>query len=354
MNNGLVPAQPQAGSIVRQEFGAQQTTQVAETASTAVAARAKAEVEAAYIMAMRNPRDYMVVRRRILDDCLRPGFAKVAEYKLPRGGKTVVGQTIRFAEAAERALGNLSVDVGILYDDLDRRLVGVVVTDLERNNRSSMTFVIEKTMERRSLKQGEEAISQRVNSEGQVVYIVPVTETELAMKQASIAARVRRNLILEHLPGDIREEAVDTYRATAQRQDAEDPKGEAKKIADSFLKIGISAAELGRFLGHSVETATPDEVGDLRAAYSAMKDGEATWDDIVADRRNPETQDEKAERAKLVKRAAEIKAARPDAHEAACLAQSLQANANVETLPIAQLRQWLTIAEAKAREPRGN
>lgn len=43
----------------RQEFGAQESTHaLVETASTAIAAKAKAMVEARYVMAMRQPRNW--------------------------------------------------------------------------------------------------------------------------------------------------------------------------------------------------------------------------------------------------------------------------------------------------------
>ena len=69
--------------VARNEF----TNEVAlpDTAATAVAAQAKALVEARYIMALRRPRDMDVVREKMLKECMRPSFAAVARYVKPIG-----------------------------------------------------------------------------------------------------------------------------------------------------------------------------------------------------------------------------------------------------------------------------
>src|SRR5258708_6569465 len=77
-----------------------------ETASTVLAAQAKAQIEARYVMAERHPRDLDVVRQRMLKECRRPVFAGVARYRKPIG-KGVEGPSIRFAEAAIRLMGNI-------------------------------------------------------------------------------------------------------------------------------------------------------------------------------------------------------------------------------------------------------
>nr|NIU03565.1 hypothetical protein [Gammaproteobacteria bacterium]NIV50929.1 hypothetical protein [Gammaproteobacteria bacterium]NIX84839.1 hypothetical protein [Gammaproteobacteria bacterium] len=101
----------------------------AETASTAVAAQAAASVQARYVMALQRPRNIDQVRVDLLKECKRPGFARVAMYHKPIG-KGVTGPSIRFAEAAMRCMGNLMPEVATLYDDHDKRILRVSVTDL--------------------------------------------------------------------------------------------------------------------------------------------------------------------------------------------------------------------------------
>src|SRR5690606_20758247 len=49
-----------------------------ETASTAAAVQAKTQVEARYMMAIRQPRSLMQFRAKLLDACKRPRFAESA------------------------------------------------------------------------------------------------------------------------------------------------------------------------------------------------------------------------------------------------------------------------------------
>ena len=57
----------------QQDFnGTSRQLAVVETASTAIAAQAKAMVESRYIMAMRNPRNMDAVRQELLKECRRP------------------------------------------------------------------------------------------------------------------------------------------------------------------------------------------------------------------------------------------------------------------------------------------
>ena len=75
-----------------------------ELASDVLAAQGRAQVQARYLMARQNPRDWDLVRQRVLKDCDRPFFADAALYSKPMGNSKVTGLSIRFAEAAQRAL----------------------------------------------------------------------------------------------------------------------------------------------------------------------------------------------------------------------------------------------------------
>src|SRR5215472_13374231 len=65
-------------------------------------AQAQAEVAAAVQMALRHPRDWDVVRERLIKECKRPVFAtgrepgKGAIYSKPVGNGTIKGLSIRF------------------------------------------------------------------------------------------------------------------------------------------------------------------------------------------------------------------------------------------------------------------
>lgn len=265
-----------------------------EMAIAAMAAKAKAEVEAKFVIAFNRPRKLMESRSAILDACKREKFAEVARYKKPVGSKQVNGRweqqfvegfSIRFAEVAIQAMKNISVETSIIYEDDDKRTVHVSVTDLESNLSYGEDITISKTVERKKLKDGQEKLGERLNSYGDKVYLVAATDDEVANKVAAQRSKVIRNSGLRLIPQDFLEEAVDAIMLTLEKGGS-DPKAEVKKIVDGFNKIGVPAGELEKYLGHSLDTVSKKELNDLRAVWSTISDGESSWADYVAGEQN--------------------------------------------------------------------
>jgi hypothetical protein len=272
-----------AGTVARQEFGATQLQRTGETASSAAAAQAQALVQARYVMALQRPRDLDDVRVKIMREVERPGFAEVAWFRKPVGDG-VEGFTIRFAEAAMRCMTNIMPEALVLYDDPRLRVLRVVVTDLESNLPWTKDEVVEKTVERRKLRQGQEAISVRQNSNGQVTYLVEATEDELRAKEGSIVSKTTRTLALRLVPGDIQDAAKKRILEIRHGDAAKDPEGARKRVVDAFAGLNVMPSDLKRYLGHDVAAASPAEIQDLRDLYSTLKAGEATWAEVLAEK----------------------------------------------------------------------
>lgn len=272
---------PAAGIAARDEFGGQSLTRAAETASSAVAAQARAAVESRYILALRRPRDWDEVRVRMLRECARPGFAECAIYRKPIG-KGVEGLSIRFAEAALRHMGNLLAETPTVYDDAEKRIIRVSVTDLESNATVQKDIVVEKVVERSHLKDGQTAISKRTNSNGKTTYLVGATEDDLLNKEAALISKALRNAILRLVPGDLQDECEAAIRSTRQNAAAKDPDGERRRLVDAFSVIGVGPADLKEYLGHDLEKIVPAEIDELRGVYTGLKDGEITsWSAVL-------------------------------------------------------------------------
>jgi len=252
-----------------------------------VEARIRADAQVRTALALARPRDLDVVRERLLKDARRPGFAEVAQYAIPRGGKTITGPSIRFAEACLRALGNVMVDVTIIHEDDQERAGEVVVCDLEANQVYRQGFVVRKVAERRKLPPNtrqEDIAGTRTGADGQTLYLVRLGETDILMAQNAITSRIIRTLALRLAPGDIVEEALATCLATQRSQDAQDPAAARKRIADAFGALGVSVSDLKAYLGHPLEQCSPAEMDLLRGHYAAMREGQATWAEIAAAR----------------------------------------------------------------------
>lgn len=267
----------------KNDFGSQMM-QTQSSASVAVAAQAQAAVQARYIMALNRPRDWDQVRVKLLAAMNRPGFAASSRYIKPIGkdrNKWPQGWTIRFAEEAMRCMGNLYPETMIIDEGHEQRIVQQSCTDLESNVTLSNQVVIDKTVERRYLKDGQQALSSRQNSAGDITYRVEATEDDLLNKQAALLSKALRTQILRLLPGDIQDECLSVYQRIQQGEVKADPQAAKRKLVDAFVEIGIQPADLAEYLGHPLERLQPAELAELRQVFTSIKQGESTWEDVM-------------------------------------------------------------------------
>jgi hypothetical protein len=282
---------PSNTSVVRQTFAGDELAVQHETAGSAVAARAKAQIEARYIMALKRPRSWDDVRTRLLKECKRPGFARAARYRKPVG-QGIEGPSIRFAEAALRYMTNVSVETTVTYDDPTKVILRVSVVDLEANVPYEQDVAVQKTVERKKLGRGQRPLAQRTNSFGDTVYIVEATDDEILNKVNALVSKALRTLALRLLPGDILEECMDLCIRVARDEDARDPDAARKAMVDAYFALGIAATQLVEYLGHPLEALAPKELDELRALYAALRDGETSWQEIM-DARDTEPSEQK-------------------------------------------------------------
>lgn len=268
---------------VSQDFSSNsQTMAVVETASTAIAAQAKAMVESRYIMAMRNPRNRDQVRLDLLAECRRPAFAnnKSAYYKKPIG-QGVEGLGIRFVEVALRCMKNVLIETNMIFEDDQKEIHRVSVTDLESNVTYPLDVKVTKTVERSKPADDGTYISMRKNSQGKITYTVPAQDDDLLNKRGAMISKAVRTLGLRIIPGDLCDEAEAIIKKIRLDHAAQDPGAERKRIVDAFAEIGVKAVDLVAYLGHSIEQCSPAQLVDLRGIYGAIKDGEATWKTVM-------------------------------------------------------------------------
>ena len=266
----------------RREFGASQDVAIVETASSAVAAQAKAMVESRYIMAMRQPRNMDQVRQDLLKECRRPAFAnnKSAYYRKPIG-QGVEGLGIRFVEVALRCMKNVLIETSMIFEDATKEVHRVSVTDLESNVTYPLDVRVSKTVERSKPMDDGSYISVRNNSYNKPVYTVPANDDDLLNKRGALISKAVRTLGLRIIPGDLQDEAEEIIKSVRLNDAANDPDATRKKIVDAFGEIGVKASELAAYLGHSLDQCSPPELVELRGIYGAIKDGEATWKTVM-------------------------------------------------------------------------
>jgi hypothetical protein len=301
--------------------------------SEILAAQARASVNAHYLIAQQNKRDWDVVRNKLLSYCDRPRFAEVAFKRKPGISEPML--TIRFAEAVQQAMGNLEPTRVIVFESPTQRIVRLGLSDLETNNHPTRDLVIEKVVERKNLS-GRRELSHRMNTQGEIVYLVEATEDEMFTKESAWGSKWERQLTLKHLPADIKEECEDRCMDTQRKQDKSDPEASKKKLVDAFYSLGITADQLKQYIGSDnldilsrplKDGERNHQLEDLRQIYTAIKEGDTNWREVMESRTEArgakatgehggtQTQQQSSGAAAKVKAAASAKAAKATAKQ---------------------------------------
>lgn len=250
-------------------------------------AMARAEVEARYIVAMRQPRSWAAVEQDLMRECEDIDFAKdkSAIYAKPVGGEVITGLGARFAEAAMRCAKNMLAQAPIVFEDDKQIHRRVSVTDLEANSTRMYDVRIVKTVERKTVDEKDKhtIISARTNSEGATTFTVPATDDALYNKDNSAVSKAWRNGVLALMPKHILKRCEQKILETRTKDASDNPDAARRAIIDGFYSLGVSVVMLEQYLEHPVETCTPSEIVNLQGIYGGLSSGEIDNWRIVMD-----------------------------------------------------------------------
>lgn len=183
-------------------------------------------------------------------------------FLLPRGGKTIPGPSIRFAEIVRASYGNIRVATRFVRLDTDDRdncavIVEAIAYDMQTNNSETV-------FERRSV-----MTSARGNSK-------PKMYTPDMIAQTAGAARsiARRNAILAVVPKALWIDGY--YEAVQVTQGAENFQDRRDKAFAGFKKLGAQEPAVCAALGlKEIGQITLEHMPMLMAMWTAIKDGES-------------------------------------------------------------------------------
>lgn len=217
-------------------------------------ARAVAEVQAALVIAASRPRNELRARDRLLQACQRVNLASGALYQYTRGGTSVSAPSIRLAEAAARAWGNMNYG----FRELSRRPgeseCEAFAWDLETNTKAVRQFSVR---HRRDTRKGGYDLTD---------------ERDIYEHMANQAQRRVRAAILEILPGDIMEDAVAECEKTLKAS-VGDVADATAKLVQAFADMGVSREALEKRLGHRIDSIQPAQIIGFRKIYVSIKEG---------------------------------------------------------------------------------
>ena len=234
------------------------------------ASRAIAEAQGKLVIAKRFPRDEVQSYAKAMEACQRPTMAAKAFYSFPRGGQTVEGPTIRFAEELARCWGNIDYGIKELSQDDGKSEMQAYAWDLETNAQSVQNFTNphkrEKTDKRTKTVVMETLTGQR----------------DIYENNANMATRRLRSRILAILPAWFVEDAIAECKKTLAGQNDTPLIDRVKKMVVQFAKLGVTQEMIEKRLKRKIDTMTSDDFVEYVGIYNAVKGGEskiADWFD---------------------------------------------------------------------------
>lgn len=221
------------------------------------ASRAIAEAQGKLVIAKRFPRDEVQAYNRVAQACQRKGIAEKAFYSYNRGGGTVSGPTIRFAEELARCWGNIDYGIKELSQDEGKSEMQAYAWDLETNAQSVQNFTNPHFRE----------------VKGKSVLLT--SQRDIYEINANMGARRLRSRILAILPSDLVDMAIAECKKTLAGNNDEPLIDRVKKMVVAFGKLGVTQEQIEKRLGRKVDTMTIDDFTDYIGIYNAIKQGES-------------------------------------------------------------------------------
>lgn len=234
--------------------------------AVAVASREMAEMQAKVFMAKQFPRNEQEATRRILNACMRESLANVAVYEYSRGG-SVSGPSIRLAETIAQSWGNIDYGFRELESNNGVSKVESFCWDVETNTRATRTFEVR---HERYTRQGTKTLTD---------------PRDIYETIANNASRRLRACILQIVPGDVVEAAVEQCKQT--QEDALKRKGgnikeRVAEMVKRYAELGVTRKMLEAYVGRDIESITYSQLVKFGNVYQTIKDGTSTVEDHFA------------------------------------------------------------------------
>lgn len=225
------------------------------------ASRAIAEAQGKLVIAKRFPRDEVAAYAKAMEACQRPKMAEKAFYAFPRGGQTVEGPTIRFAEELARCWGNIDYGIKELSQDDGKSEMQAYAWDLETNAQSVQNFT--NPHQREQDKKMVTLTSQR----------------DIYENNANMATRRLRARILAILPSWFVEDCIAECKKTLAGQNDTPLVDRVKKMVVQFAKLGVTQEQIEHRLKRKIDTMNADDFTEYIGIYNAIKQNESRISD---------------------------------------------------------------------------
>ena len=228
-------------------------------------ATAIAETQGRLVIAQQFPRRIKESREMVLESCQRPRLAETAMYEYVRGGTKITGPSIRLAEELARCWGNIDYGLRELENrprtadnPVGESLMQAYCHDLQTNVIRQMTWTVKHIRDKRD------------------GFDVLTSERDIYEMIANQGARRLRACILNVIPGDIVEEAVEAIEKTlAISLDFNEANRveKIKKLVANFKKFGVSEAQIVDKIQKNLDAMSPGNYSELLRIGNALGQG---------------------------------------------------------------------------------
>lgn len=230
----------------------------------AIEAMTRGEIDVAIATARKFRRSPAVVKSEMMTYAtLDEETAAACFYSLPRGGKLIQGPSVRLAEIAVSAFGNMRVGYRVMQTvttgDHPHVVVQAVCFDLEKN----VTVSTEKRR-RITKKKSKDAID----------------DDDINLAVNSCAAIAYRDAVFKVVPLALVKPVYEQCRKVAVG-DAKSLVERRGKCLEAFSKMGVTPERiLARIEKTKIEEITLDDIEILLGLHTALKDGEEAIEDV--------------------------------------------------------------------------
>lgn len=214
--------------------------------------RAIAEAQGQLTLAKRFPRDENQSFALLMRACASKAFADSAFYTVPNRGH---GPSIRMAEEIARCYGNFIYGHRELSRSEGKSEIEVYAWDMERNIKSSRQVTV---MHITDTKQGPKPCRDQADIDARI---------------ANVASKQMRGRILALMPKWLVAEAIEACKATIAGSSTEPIEMRVIKLQKAFAKLGVTTANIERYLEHSLKDINLDDIVDLQGVYNAINKG---------------------------------------------------------------------------------
>lgn len=237
-----------------------------ELAAAGVQSAALAEVQAAFAMALRSPRNEDDAFGRVIAAAKRPSFQQTAVYRYPRGGQEIKGPSVNLAREFARAWRNVRYGFYVVSESEDTCHVRGFAWDIESNMKVEQDASFKLLVYRK--KGGWQTPDER-------------DKRELVNKHGAIC---ERNCLLKILPRDMVEDVMFEIEKNQRQHITNDLEQHRRRVVAAFASLNVSATAVEAYVGHPLSELSPEEVLALRQIYQSIRDGNARWSEYVEQR----------------------------------------------------------------------